>query len=118
VKRAPAALTGTSLGFVAPKGPALPFAAATPAAPPPKAKAPVVSVPQLSLEQYASLCVELELDPTKTEETLGRYRLSADQRKALDEAWQPRVASDPTLHTAFNAACAAYKAWLVSSRGA
>ncbi len=48
VKRAPAALSGTSMGFLAPKGPALPFAsqaAASPSGPPGAAQPPLPAAP-------------------------------------------------------------------------
>jgi hypothetical protein len=71
----------------------------------------------LSLEQYASLCVELAVVPGESEEVLRRYQITAEQRKALDDHWQRRIAADPTVWMAFDRAYAAYKAWFVASRG-
>lgn len=70
------------------------------------------STPGLSLEQYASVCVELSLHPAKAEETLRRYRLTEDQRAKLDAYWQARIASDPGVAAAWNHACAVYRDWV------
>jgi hypothetical protein len=95
------------------KGPALPFAAAPPAPPAPAAPAPAAS--PLTLEQYASLCVELQRRPDRIAETLGRYRVTAEQRAQLDAYWRSRLAADPALYVSFASACAAYRAWLAQS---
>jgi hypothetical protein len=133
VKRAPAALSGTSMGHVIPKGPALPFAAppasAAPqaAAPAPAPAAPALSpaaqppaapaqAPALTLEQYASLCVDLSVDVAKTGETLQRYGMTMDQARALDAYWKGRVASEPAVREAFDRAYAAYRTWLLAPR--
>jgi hypothetical protein len=159
VKRAPAALSGTSMGFVAPKGPALPFQkdAALPAradpqrAPPshasaestsagspspkpaepapPAATAPTIADPAapapiaapaapvaLTLEQYASLCVELTGEGANAGEVLHRYGLTVEQGRAVDTHWKAQVAADPAARAAYDRAYNAYRAWLLSAR--
>jgi hypothetical protein len=91
---------------VAPTGKPLPFNAVSDSAPP----AP------LSLEQYASLCVEIAAEPAKLDETLLRYRITAEQRTALDAYWRRRFAAEGQLWLAFDRAYAAYKKWLAASR--
>jgi hypothetical protein len=120
VKRPPAALSGTSMAVIAPKGPALPFqhgaqgGAPASAAP---AQAPEPPAPgKLTLEQYASLCVELGVEGAKAEEVLKRYGLTADQGRAVDEHWKAKVAADPAARAAFDRAYEAYRAWLHASR--
>jgi hypothetical protein len=104
--RPPSKLSGTVDASAAPAGPQLPFA-----------KAPEPPGPSgLSLEQYASLCVELALEPAKADETLLRYQLTSEQRKALDTHWQGRIAAEPSVWMRFDQAYAAYQKWCVASR--
>lgn len=166
VKRAPAALSGTSMGFVAPKGPALPFqkdvalvapagpqGGAPPAAPPPMAvpaapapavgawpgqpgppvqpTAPAPAGPPappdpaaaatlpvtLTLEQYASLCVELSMPAAKADEVLRRYALTMEQGRIVDAHWKAKVAAEPAARAAYDRAYAAYRSWLASAQG-
>ena len=105
VKRAPAALTGTSMAHVAPKAPVLPFGGGAPAAAEP---------PALMLQQYASLCVEIGLDPKREGEISARYGLSTDRRQAAERHWQARIEADSTTRAAFDQACTTYRAWLAS----
>jgi hypothetical protein len=88
--------------------------AAAPAAPAPVAAstAPVV----LTLEQYASLCVELTTEGANASEVLHRYGLTMEQGRAVDAHWKARVAADPAAREAFDRAYNAYRAWLRSSR--
>jgi hypothetical protein len=128
VKRAPAALSGTSLEVIAPKRSALPFAhftATTPLPPPSGASSGPPSLDRspeppepgrLSLEQYASLCVELAADPAKNGETLRRYQLTPDQHKEVAEHWQGRIAAEPAVWMAFDRASTAYRTWFLASR--
>ena len=44
----------------------------------------------LTMEQYASLCVELSLDPVEV--VLARFRIDAAGRAALDALWARRLA--------------------------
>jgi len=70
---------------------------------------------QLSIEQYASLTVDLALVPERTAETLRRCRLTPAQKAHLDAAWTARLAASPPERDAFDAACAAYRAWRLRS---
>jgi hypothetical protein len=79
--------------------------------------APPSSSAELSVEQYASLCVELAVEPAKADEVLRRYRLTPDERKTLDEHWQRRFATQAAVWMAYDRAYAAYKKWFLASRG-
>ncbi len=104
---------GTQMASDAPKKPALPFEQNRPAAPAPApVAASVGEVPALSLEQYASLCVDLAGEPLKRAEILGRYRMSEDQHRRLEASWQARMAADPRVRAALDQACTTYRAWL------
>jgi hypothetical protein len=149
--RAPAELAGTALAAVAPAGPAVPFVAGV-ASPPPSPAEPPAPVPKrtrapaelggtldlgappeashlpfapapeppgpagLSLEQYASLCVELAFEPAKAAETLLRYQIDAEQRKALDDHWQRRIKAEQSVRARFEQAYTAYQRWYATSR--
>ncbi|MFS8067980.1 MAG: hypothetical protein ACMG6S_16625, partial [Byssovorax sp.] len=110
---------GTQLTDGGPAKPALPF----PGADRPKATIPAASAvqvgnfPQLSVEQYASLHVELAALPGRSTEVLDRYRITEEQRHRLDAHWTARMATEPALRQAWEGACAAYKAWLARSKG-
>lgn len=67
----------------------------------------------LSLEQHASLSVELALAPAKTTEILARYGLSPGQKKALDDHYRARVAASAKDREAWNRAFEAYRAWML-----
>jgi hypothetical protein len=128
VNRAPAALSGTSLEVIAPKGCALPFAPLEPTAPPPSPPGRTEVLPRparpgtadeaaaLSLEQYASLCVEIAADPGKAEAVLRRYHLTAEQREAIDAYWLRRMATDPTVWLAFDRASSTYRTFYLAQR--
>jgi hypothetical protein len=75
-----------------------------------------VEAPEFTLEQYASLCVEVAHSPLRLEFTLSRYRITPEQRAALDSHWRARFMREPALRAAFAQAFAAYRA-MVSSRG-
>jgi hypothetical protein len=105
--RAPSELGGTLDATVAPPDAPVPFKPAASAAAPPAG---------LSLEQYASLLVELAVEPTKTDEILRRYGITAEQREAIDGYWQRRMGADPKTWMAFDRAYAAYRAWYVTAR--
>lgn len=103
VNKAPAHLLGT-LPTSGPSGPALPFRA-----PAPK----VVPTPTLTLEQYASLCVELDRWPAARPAILARYQIANDVGlAALRVSWNDRLASDPSLFARWTPACERYRAWL------
>lgn len=78
----------------------------------PGAPAQAVAVPEFTLEQYASLCVEIALGPDRVALTLTRYRLDAASRAALDAHWRARFGTVPGLRAAFAQAFSAYKAAL------
>jgi len=95
---------GSSLAMPKPE---LPFAA--PSAPiPPQA-------PALSIERYASLCVELSATPANRGETLRRYQLNEPQRTTLDAHWKARITREPGMRATWENACSAYKTWLAQA---
>ena len=94
------------------------FAAAPNAeAPPAESARPGVQAPELTLEQYASLCVELSLAPDQVPQTLHRYRVSPEARALLDARWRERFAADPGQRAAFALAFATDKAMISDRRG-
>lgn len=142
--RPPAGLGGTSLLVDVPRGAALPFAkgdprekkaepaspgvAATPKKkqlgelkfgmeipknlPPPRS----VYAPPLTLEQHASLAVELAMSPETIPETLARYRLSPEARAELDAHYREKKAGSAELSAAWDRAYHSYSAWLAANR--
>lgn len=113
-------LSGTTPLLDAPRGPALPFAenarapkASTMSVRPP---VPAISPPSLTLEQHASLCVELAIDPSRSAETLARYHQTLASKAQLDNDYRERFARDPALRAAWNRAYQAYGAWLAARR--
>jgi hypothetical protein len=109
---------GTQLATHVPRGPALPFEGEPErtAVPPASLRAPPIAEPPLlSLEQYASLFVELGTTPSKARELLERYRVSEEQRRAIESYWREQMAADPAVRAAWDRACAAYQAWLLST---
>ena len=88
-----------------PAGSALPFTAA-------RATSSIPTIPELSVERYASLCVELASRPQERADILLRYRLSEDQHATLDALWTHRMAREPGLTDAWRQACALYRDWL------
>jgi hypothetical protein len=103
-------------------GPLLPFVKAGAAAPRAAEEAAIQptpassSSPELTIQQYASLCVELGLRREAFTETLARYHLSPASKAALDTTWQRRFAADPSARPAFDKACAEYQAWLLQQQ--
>jgi hypothetical protein len=67
----------------------------------------------LTLEQHASLSVELALAPKQATEILARYGLSPGQKKALDDHYRARVAASVEDRDAWNRAFEAYRAWML-----
>jgi len=96
------------VGAILASGPALPFVA-RPSAPPPAPEAPAWTV-----EQYASLYVEIHLCPDHVTRTLARYHLTPETRPALDASWQARFVADATVRAAWERAYALYRAYLVA----
>jgi hypothetical protein len=74
-----------------------------------------VALPRVSLEQYASLCVELDMYPDRAALTLQRYGVSAAQKVALDEHHRAMFAASPAMGERWEAACRIYRDWLISS---
>jgi hypothetical protein len=77
----------------------------------------VSGVAALTMAQYASLRVELQLQPEREASILGRYGVPAAGRAALDAHWRARFEVDPLLRMEFARAYAAYTAWLRSNPG-
>ena len=76
-----------------------------------------VSVPVMPLEGYASLCAELAVAPEQAAEILKRYHVPDEAtRRALDEHWRARLATQPEARAAFDTAVTTYKDWLVGQR--
>ncbi len=140
VQRAPANLGGTALAVDVPCGPALPFASrdATEAqrgasAPAPKRsklgelqlgmempknlpRPKAAYAPSLTLEQHASLAVELAAAPEKTAETLARYHLTPGARAALDAHYREKITASAETRAAWERAYQSYHAWLAATR--
>jgi hypothetical protein len=70
----------------------------------------------LTLEQYASLTVELGEWPERRAEILSRYRVDPAAFEPLRSAWQRRLAEDAGLRDRFERGCAEYTRWLRSVR--
>jgi hypothetical protein len=103
----PRAPLGETVGVAPlPVGKVLPFAAGTPK------EGGLAVAPTLSIERYASLCVELEATPASSAQTLRRYQLSAPEWVALDAHWKARFSREPEVKAAWESARAAYRAWL------
>jgi len=72
-------------------------------------------IPDLTVEQYASLCVEREINPDQQQETLARYKVLTEQAlRTLDERWQHRFATEGDLQQRWQQAFTQYQAWLKS----
>ncbi len=80
---------------------------APPPLPPPAAQ-------RLTLEQYASLCVEIALAPAREIETLARYRITPREKVLNDEWYRERIAASPEVRAAWERSFQSYKAWLQS----
>jgi hypothetical protein len=74
------------------------------------------AAPQLSLQQFASLTVDLSMDPARRAETLARYRITEDQKAEIDAVWGSRFHADPSARAAYDQAVASYRAWLAQRR--
>jgi hypothetical protein len=78
----------------------------------PPAYRPTVAAPALTLEQYASLCVEIAAAPARMAEISMRYGLTDEQRGRADAYWRARMAAEPEVAAAWNRAYATYRQWL------
>jgi hypothetical protein len=74
--------------------------------------APAAPPGGLSLEQCASLEVELAVGRTSRAEILRRYGLSEEQYPAVARYWEGRMARDGTILARWNQAMMAYRDWL------
>ena len=72
--------------------------------------------PALTLEQHASLAVELAAAPEKTAETLARYRLTPEARAELDAHYREKIAASAETRAAWERAYHSYHAWLAANR--
>ena len=119
-------------------GPALPFQEAPAKAPPPAAVGPAVQsgetafvpvieeaaeaiaaadLPDLSVEQYASLCVDRTMSPGADAAVAERYRvLTQEALQALDTRWSQRFQAEGELYRRWQQAYAQYEAWIRSQR--
>jgi hypothetical protein len=84
-----------------------------PSTTPGPALAPAPPVPELTLAQYVSLCVETELQPARIREINERYGLTDETRALVDHAYRDKLAADPALEAERSALHARfrYQAW-------
>ena len=91
--------------------PALPFTGST------VGKA-VVPIPPLSLEQYASLCADLSMQPERSAEIPRRYNVVNEAaRRALDKHWEAQLAASPEMFARYIQAVVSHADWVRSQRG-
>jgi hypothetical protein len=72
--------------------------------------------PPLSLEQHASLTVEIALAPERALSTIARYGLTPEAKRAVDEHYRAVVAANPGMREAWNRAYRTYYEWLVQAK--
>jgi hypothetical protein len=72
--------------------------------------------PPLTLEQHASLAVELAVSPETATATLARYRLTAEARAELDAHYHDKIAGSAETRAAWDRAYHAYSTWLAANR--
>jgi hypothetical protein len=72
---------------------------------PPAAGAP----PALTLEQHASMTVDIAVAPEHALEVLTRYRLTPEAKRAVDEYYRAMMAADPEVKDAWHRACQTYR---------
>ncbi len=72
--------------------------------------------PELTLEQHASLHVELEMHPEDAAEILGRYGLTTAQHARIDMGWEAQIALNPKVAAAWRQAIEQYRAWVSSNQ--
>ena len=78
----------------------------------PSPVSPQAQAPGLTLQQYASLTVDIELNPAQTADILRRYGAHEEGKRALDEQWAQVLGDQPARRAAFEEAKAYYRAWL------
>ncbi|WP_437854442.1 hypothetical protein [Sorangium sp. So ce363] len=69
--------------------------------------------PTLTLEQYASLCVEFAAAPGQAQEISSRYGLTQEQWTNVNAYWTGRMSSEPAVRAAWERACVTYRQWLM-----
>lgn len=92
-----------------PSSPLLPF---RPQSTPPAQAA----FPGFTMEQYASLRVEIDMLPDQLSQTLARYHVPSDAWPALELHWRDRLDADPALRAVFSRACRIYGEWLAARK--
>lgn len=103
--------TAMAMDLPVPRREALPFAG-DPKAP---AGAPrPAEPPKLTMEQYASLHVDLQNPHADAAAVLRRYGLTPETKRTTDGWFSALFQRDPEKQASFHRACAAYKAWLAS----
>jgi hypothetical protein len=76
---------------------------------------PFKRLPELSVEQYASLCAEREHRPAQGATICQRWGIDDEAaERALDDRWQRRLQADPAEAHHFYSLVGSYKAWLAS----
>jgi hypothetical protein len=71
------------------------------------------AAPGFTLEQMASLDVELQTWPDARPATLARYGIDGEREMAaLVASWVARLGRDPALVRRWNKACETYREWL------
>jgi hypothetical protein len=73
----------------------------------------VARLPTLTLEQYASLCVEFAATPGQAKEIASRYGLTQEQWANVNAYWVGRMSSEPAVRAAWERACVTYRQWLM-----
>jgi len=77
----------------------------------------VAAFPRLTVEQFASLQVELAVKPRDRAEILARYQVTSEAGlSALEEAWGMLFAEKPEVRAAFDTAYEKFAAWLWGQR--
>jgi hypothetical protein len=72
------------------------------------------ALPSFSVQQWASLTVDLSNDPARRVETLRRYGLGEPQKAELDAQWGARLSANPALRAELDRAMAQYRVWLTA----
>lgn len=116
-KRKESVRSGTSLAVDVPRT-TLPFAQPPSPSPSPPVRAAAGDPPlALTVEQHASLCVELTGAPSRRAELLARYRISEAEKAAMDAALEQRFAGDAAARGEWQRAYDTYRAWYLGQRG-
>lgn len=138
-ERPAAKFGGTALTVDAPRGPVLPFGGAEEVGPPPSrnkfarmsldisaardqglaeqaSAGGTGQVPALTLEQHASMTVEIAMAPEKATGVLARYGLTAEGKREVDGYWRKRVMANAGERDAWEKAYRAYWEWLTANR--